>query len=177
VRATASERPGFAGEERETAALEARIRVRYEQHATAVALPPSSGPELLSPGTPSPTLQRETDRPMPTSTGPKPQGRSRSVTFPGLSAFAARPAVWVALTLAVAAVDYLVGPHVHVGLLYLLPLALAAWFGRTAIALAIALALPIARLSYFVFDVWTRRAPSGTPSSMQPSEPASWRSR
>jgi hypothetical protein len=96
---------------------------------------------------------------MPTSTDPKPQGRDRLVTVHRLSGFAARPAVWVALTLAIAAVDYLVGPHVHVGLLYLLPLALAAWFGRTRIALAIAVALPIARLSYFVFDVWE---PPGT---------------
>jgi hypothetical protein len=71
-----------------------------------------------------------------------------------LRALAARPAVWVFLAVAVAALDYLSGPYVHLGLFYLLPIVLAAWFGHFRLALAIALVLPAVRLSYFIFDVW-----------------------
>jgi hypothetical protein len=94
------------------------------------------------------------DELMPTSTDPKAQEFGKNARGERLSALAARPLTWIGLTLIVAAIDYFSGPHVHVGLLYLLPLTLAAWYGGTPIALAIGVALPIARLSYFVFDVW-----------------------
>lgn len=91
---------------------------------------------------------------MPTSTDLKAQEQGRHAWGERLSEFAARPGVWIGLTVSVAALDYFSGPHLHLGLLYLLPLTLAAWYGRTRIALAIAVTLPIAPLSYFVFDVW-----------------------
>jgi len=50
--------------------------------------------------------------------------------------------------------EYLAGPHVQLGVLYLAPLALAAWYGRLRVALAIALLVPAVRLSHFVFGVW-----------------------
>ena len=65
-----------------------------------------------------------------------------------------RPAVVIGLAVTIAALDWLSGPHVSFGLLYLLPLTLAALCGWTRLALVIALALPVIRLSYFVFDVW-----------------------
>ena len=76
-----------------------------------------------------------------------------------LRALAARPAVWVGLTVALAALDYLSGPYVQLGLLYLLPLGLAAWYGSLHWALAVAVVLPAVRLSYFAFDLWE---PPGT---------------
>jgi hypothetical protein len=96
---------------------------------------------------------------MPSLTGSKAPRQKRYALGEQVRALAAHPALWIGLTLAVAALDYVAGPHVHLGLLYLVPLALAAWFGRTRVALAIALVLPIARLSYFIFDVWE---PPGT---------------
>ena len=71
-----------------------------------------------------------------------------------LRALAARPAVWVCLTVALAVLDYLSGPYVQLGLLYLLPLGLAAWYGSLHWALAVAVVLPAVRLSYFAFDLW-----------------------
>jgi hypothetical protein len=103
-------------------------------------------------------LELSPDELMPSSTDPKaqePGGRAWGERLPLMG----RPGAWIGLTLGLAALDYLSGPHVHLGLLYLVPLTLAAWYGRTQVALAIALALPIARLSYFVFDVWE---PPGT---------------
>jgi hypothetical protein len=69
------------------------------------------------------------------------------------------PGVLIGLTVTIAALDWISGPHVSLGLLYLFPLSLAAWCGSARLALAIALALPVLRLSYFVFDVWE---PPGT---------------
>jgi len=74
------------------------------------------------------------------------------VTWP--RAFAARPVTWLCLTAAVVVVEYLAGPHLQLGVLYLGPVALAAWYGRLRVALAIALVLPAVRRSYFVFGVW-----------------------
>jgi hypothetical protein len=72
-----------------------------------------------------------------------------------LRAVAARPATWVVLTVVVALTDYFSGRYISPGLLYLLPVGLAAWYGPLRWALAIALTLPTVRLSYFAFDVWT----------------------
>ena len=69
------------------------------------------------------------------------------------------PAVLIGAALAIAVIDWVAGPHISPGLLYLIPLGLAAWYGHTRIALAIALALPAMRLSYFAFDIWE---PPGT---------------
>jgi hypothetical protein len=91
---------------------------------------------------------------MATSTDPRPQEPGRNASGARLSAFAARPALWIGLTLTAAAVDYFSGPQLHLDVLYLIPLTLAAWYGRTRTALLIALVLPFARLSYFVFNVW-----------------------
>jgi hypothetical protein len=72
-----------------------------------------------------------------------------------LRALAAHPATWVALTAVVAFIDYSSGRYVHPGLLYLFPVGLAAWYGSLSWALALALALPTVRLSFFLFDLWT----------------------
>lgn len=76
-----------------------------------------------------------------------------------LTSMAGHPGILIGFTAMIVAVDRMSGPHVSLGLLYLVPLTLAAWYGRTRLALAIALALPVVRLSYFVFDVWE---PPGT---------------
>jgi hypothetical protein len=92
---------------------------------------------------------------MPTSDA----SRNRRALSNRLALIGERRDVLVTLTATIAAIDWISGPHISVGLLYLLPLILAAWGGRTRIALAIALTLPVVRLSYFVFDVWE---PPGT---------------
>jgi hypothetical protein len=84
--------------------------------------------------------------------------RSRTL-LERIESIGGRPSVLIAVTVTIAVLDRLAGPHVSLGVLYLVPLALAAWCGRTWLALAIALALPMARLSYFAFDVWE---PPGT---------------
>jgi hypothetical protein len=71
-----------------------------------------------------------------------------------LAQIAAKPAVPGALAVLIGLVDYLSGPTVSLGVVYLVPLTVAAVFGHTVAALVIGLALPIARLSYFAFDVW-----------------------
>jgi hypothetical protein len=76
-----------------------------------------------------------------------------------LRSLGGNPGILIALTAPIAALDWLSGPHVSLGLLYLVPLTLAAWYGHTRLALAIAVVLPVLRLSYFVFDVWE---PPGT---------------
>lgn len=75
------------------------------------------------------------------------------------AALAAYPATWLTLTATVAVVDLISGPHLSFGLLYLVPLAVAAWYGSTPIALTIAILLPMVRLSFFAFDLWE---PPGT---------------
>lgn len=71
-----------------------------------------------------------------------------------LRAFLAQPAVWIGLALAVAALEYSVGQHVNVRPLSLVPLAIAAWFGRVRWAITIAVVLALLRLSYYVVGLW-----------------------
>ena len=83
----------------------------------------------------------------------------RQTPFERMVSIGGHPGVLIGLTATIAALDWISGPHVSLGLLYLVPLTLAAWSGRARLALVIALALPVLRLSYFVFDVWE---PTGT---------------
>jgi hypothetical protein len=85
------------------------------------------------------------------------QGRPQSLRTPWLTraqAVAARPVVWVCLTAVVVVLDYVAGPHVQLAVLYLVPLALASWYGPLRLAFVVALLPPALRLSYFVLDVW-----------------------
>ena len=83
----------------------------------------------------------------------------RQTPFERMESIGGHPGVLIGLTATIAALDWLSGPHVSLGLLYLVPLTLAAWSGRAWLALVIALVLPVLWLSYFVFDVWE---PPGT---------------
>jgi hypothetical protein len=67
------------------------------------------------------------------------------------------PVVLTALAIAILSLDFLTGPHVHIAILFVFPVALATWnYGRLW-GSVIAVVLPLVRLPFFYF-VWN--APS-----------------
>ncbi len=55
---------------------------------------------------------------------------------------------WGSLALAILAVDYITGPFIQFPILFVLPVALAAWVSGRHAGLALAVALPCVRLSF-----------------------------
>lgn len=74
--------------------------------------------------------------------------------FPAPERLSIRPIQWIAVVLVVAVGDYLTGPYVHSAILfYLIPVAMAAWNGRSRWpSLAIAILWPFLRLG--IIDLW-----------------------
>jgi hypothetical protein len=70
------------------------------------------------------------------------------------AALAGRPSVWIALTLGLVVAEYVSPEYVNVRPLFVLPVALAAWFGPLRWALVIAVVPPVLRLSYYVLGHW-----------------------
>jgi len=68
------------------------------------------------------------------------------------------PLWWVAVTVVLIWVDYVVGAGTQFPVLYVIPVALAAWYSGRRPALAIALAVPLAHI-IFVMAAW--HAPGG----------------
>jgi hypothetical protein len=63
------------------------------------------------------------------------------------------PVVLVGLSLVILALDFLTGPHIHIAILFVFPVALATWSHGRRWGSAIAIALPLVRLPLFFF-VW-----------------------
>jgi len=61
---------------------------------------------------------------------------------------------WSLLSIAVVGLDYLSGPYIQFPVLYLFPVALAAWFNGLTPAIALSLLLPTVRL-WLVVGTWT----------------------
>lgn len=57
--------------------------------------------------------------------------------------------LWIALSIACLAVDYLLGPFIQFPIVYLVPVSLAAWNSGRSLSLALAVILPLCRL-YFI---------------------------
>jgi len=57
--------------------------------------------------------------------------------------------LWIALSIACLAVDYLLGPFIQFPIVYLIPVSLAAWNSGRSLSLALAVILPLCRL-YFI---------------------------
>jgi hypothetical protein len=67
------------------------------------------------------------------------------------------PLVLAALSLAILVLDFLTGPHIHIAILFVFPVALATWTHGRRWGTAIAVILPLVRLPllYFVWKVPT----------------------
>ena len=55
---------------------------------------------------------------------------------------------WIALSVLVLTIDYLVGPVIQFQPLFIIPVGLAVWYSRRAYGIALAVALPLVRLYY-----------------------------
>jgi len=62
------------------------------------------------------------------------------------------PIVWSLLALGCVVVDYVTGPIIQLPIVYLAPIAVAAWYGGRAWGVTLAIALPLVRL--FFRTVW-----------------------
>jgi hypothetical protein len=63
-----------------------------------------------------------------------------------------RLACWLSISLLSVGLDYLLGPNIQFPFLYLVPVALSAWFDGLWISLALALVLPAAR--FYLMSQW-----------------------
>ena len=63
------------------------------------------------------------------------------------------PALWIGMAAAILAVDFFTGPYVQVAILFVFPVALAAWSQGKIWGVVAAVALPLARLPVF-YLVW-----------------------
>lgn len=68
--------------------------------------------------------------------------------FVGLSKRGVLPVYWVAFSLICVAIDYKIGPFIQFPIVYLAPISLASWYGGRSWGLALALILPLFRLSF-----------------------------
>ena len=68
---------------------------------------------------------------------------------PGLRSRIVRVLSWLGPLLAIAGLDYLFGPEIRLIVLYALPIGLAAWQHGRELGLALAVAIPLFRLSHW----------------------------
>lgn len=67
------------------------------------------------------------------------------------------PAGWVGLAVLLLYIDHVTGPTVQLQSTYIVPVALAAWFGSRSIALGLAGAMPLVRMSFDAWALWDPR--------------------
>lgn len=91
----------------------------------------------------------------PIATRGKPPAReARVARRDRVRALLVRPALWTVLTALMATVQLYSGPHFDTDVLFLAPIALAAWFGPLWIAVVIAVVTPMARVAFVISDAW-----------------------
>jgi hypothetical protein len=78
-------------------------------------------------------------------------GKTRPPSLP--LATRTRPLILAALSLVILTVDFLTGPHIHIAILFVFPVALATWSHGRRWGSAIAVALPLVRLP-LLYLVW-----------------------
>src|ERR1043166_9653196 len=66
----------------------------------------------------------------------------------------ARLALWYLIAVICIGLTYIAGPYIQFPIAYVLPVALAAWFGELGHALLLAVVLPLVRVG-FVLGLWT----------------------
>ena len=73
---------------------------------------------------------------------------------PGSAQQPISPRVWWEMAVVILLVEYMTGPFIHLAVWYTIPIGLAAWYNGWQYSVPLAVAMPLARLSFFLFGLW-----------------------
>lgn len=75
-------------------------------------------------------------------------------SFKRIRALLATPVLWILLSIGAGVIQYVSGPDVNSGVLYLVPIALAAWYGPLAVAVISAVLLSMTQYAFVATGLW-----------------------
>lgn len=75
-------------------------------------------------------------------------------SFGRIRALLCKPILWILLSVGAGVIQYVTGPEVNSGVLYLVPIALAAWYGPLWVALVSAVLLSTTQYAFVATGLW-----------------------